>query len=158
VQGDNVTFQIASDADSQSTFTGYGVLYSLDPNQVSNPRPISNDFVFAISRDLGTIQATQDPVVWAIGYTIDPVINYSDLSGVPQTSHSPYYKIQYSNDEELASIYGNSQEDHMSNIKARSSTFSRISVMHPQELKFKTIKQNMMPHPSRICLKTRSLR
>jgi hypothetical protein len=68
-------------------------------------RPVSDNFaVFAISRDLGTIKATQDPVVWAIGYTIDDAVNYSDLSGVPPASRSPYYKLQYSNDNDLVSI------------------------------------------------------
>ncbi|KAI0278702.1 hypothetical protein BGY98DRAFT_916704, partial [Russula aff. rugulosa BPL654] len=98
--GDNVTYQIASDADSRGNFTSNG---RLTCQQDPNLRPISDNLpVFAISRDLGTIQATQDPVVWAIGYTTDPAINYSDLSGAPPISRSPYYKIQYSNDEELA--------------------------------------------------------
>jgi hypothetical protein len=116
VQQDSVTYQIGTDAYSRGNFARDG---KLGHAQVSGLGLISDDFVFAISRDLGTIQATQDPVVWAIGYTTDPVISYSDLSGVPQTSRSPYYKIQYSNDEELASIYGNSQEDNMSNIKSQ---------------------------------------
>jgi hypothetical protein len=34
-------------------------------------------------------------------------------------SRSPYYKIQYSNDEELASIYGNSRGDNISNLKSQ---------------------------------------
>jgi hypothetical protein len=108
VQGDSVTYQIGTDAYSRGNFTRNG---KFNRQPVSGSGHISDDFVFAISRDLGTIQATQDPVVWAIGYTTDPAINYSDLSGVPQTSRSPYYKIQYSNDDELASICGNSQED-----------------------------------------------
>jgi len=117
VQGDNVTYQIAPDAGSRVNFTRNG---NLNRQQRPNSRPICNNFaVFAISRDLGTIQATQDPVVWAIGYTTDPAINYTDLSGAPPTSRSPYYKIQYSNDEELASIHGNSLGDSMSNIKGQ---------------------------------------
>ena len=117
MQGDNVTYQIASDADSRGNFTSNG---KLTGQQDPILRPISDNLpVFAISRDLGTIQATQDPVVWAIGYTTDPAINYSDLSGAPPISRSPYYKIQYSNDEELASIYGNFREDNMSNIEVQ---------------------------------------
>ena len=117
MQGDNVTYQIASDADSRGNFTSNG---KLTGQQDPNLRPISDNLpVFAISRDLGTIQATQDPVVWAIGYTTDPAINYSDLSGAPPISRSPYYKIQYSNDEELASIHGNFREDNMSNIEVQ---------------------------------------
>jgi hypothetical protein len=117
VQGNNVTYQIASDADSRGNFTLSG---KLNGQQDPNLRPINDNFaVFAISRDLGTIQATKDPVVWAIGYTTDSAINYSDLSGAPPISRSPYYKIQYSNDEEMASIYGNSRGDNMSNLKGQ---------------------------------------
>jgi hypothetical protein len=116
VQGDNVTYQIASDVDSRGNFTRNGMSNN---QQDPNLRPISDNFVFAISRDLGTIRATKDPVVWAIGYTTDPAINYTDLSGTPPMSRSPYYKIQYSNDEELASIYGNSRGDNLSNIKGQ---------------------------------------
>ena len=117
VQGNNVTYQIASDANSRGNFTRNG---KLNGQQDPNLRPINDNFaVFAISRDLGTIQATKDPVVWAIGYTTDPAINYSDLSGAPPISRSPYYKIQYSNDEEMASIYGNSRGDNMSNFKGQ---------------------------------------
>jgi hypothetical protein len=117
VQGDNVTYQIASDADSRGNFTRHG---KSNGQQDPNLRPISDNFaVFAISRDLGTIQATKDHVVWAIGYTTDPAINYTDLSGAPPMPRSPYYKVQYSDDEELASIYGNSRGDNMSNIKSQ---------------------------------------
>jgi len=68
-------------------------------------RPVSDNFaVFAISRDLGTIKATQAPVVWAVGYTTDSAINYSGSFGAPPTSRSPYYKTRYPTDEPLASI------------------------------------------------------
>jgi hypothetical protein len=105
IQGKNVTSQIASDVDSRGNFTRHGGLNNLqDPNL----RPISDNFaVFAISRDLGTIRATTDPVVWAIGFTTDSAINYSDLSGAPPTPRSPYYKIRYSSDADLASIGSN---------------------------------------------------
>ena len=103
MQGENVTYQIASDVDSWGNFTRNGVL---NGQQDPNPRAISQNFaVFAISRDLGTIQATQGPVIWTVGYTTDPAINYTDLSGAPLTSRSPYYKTKYSSDEALASIY-----------------------------------------------------
>jgi hypothetical protein len=128
VQGDNVTYQIASDADSRGNFTRNGML---NGQQDPNIHPISDNFVFAISRDLGTIQSTTDPVVWAIGYTTDPAVNYSDLSGAPTMSRSPYYKIQYSNDEELASIMTALGGIICLTLKARSSNFSTISAMRP---------------------------
>ena len=111
VQGDNVTYQIASDANSRGNFTQNG---ALNDEQDPNLRAINdNPAVFAISCDLGNIQTATDPVVWAIGYTTDPAVNYSDLSGAPPTYRSPFYKIKYSNDEELASICGNSQRDNV---------------------------------------------
>ena len=83
-------------------------------------RPVSDNFaVFAISRDLGTIKATQAPVVWAIGYTTDDAISYTDLSGAPPTRRSPYYKAQYSNDDELASIDPISCGDDVFNNKVQ---------------------------------------
>ena len=115
-RGNYITFHIASDADSRRNFTQYG---RLDIERDLNPRPISDIVVFAISCDLGTIQSTQDPVVWAIGYTTDPVIKYSDLSGAAPTPRSPYYKTRYSTDEDLASIDSNCSEDYMSNTKVQ---------------------------------------
>jgi hypothetical protein len=114
MQGENVTYQIASDAQSRGNFTHNGVL---NGQQDPKSRAISDSFaVFAISRDLGTVEATQAPVVWTVGYTTDPAINYTDLSGavIPR---SLYYKTQYLNDEALASIDCNSWKDNMSNIK-----------------------------------------
>ena len=117
VQGNNVTYQIASDTDSRGNFTRSG---KLNGQQDPNLRPINvNPAVFGISRDLGTIKATQDPVVWAIGYTTDPAINYSDLSGAPPIYRSPYYKIRYSNDGEMASICCASRGDDMSDFKGQ---------------------------------------
>jgi Domain of unknown function (DUF5127) len=115
MQDTNVTHQIASDADSRGNFTHNGVL---NGQQDPKSRAINDSLtVFAISRDLGTVQATQAPVVWTLGYTTDPAINYTDLSGAPSIYLSPYYKTQYSNDEALASIDCNSWEDDMSNIE-----------------------------------------
>jgi hypothetical protein len=93
---------IASDTDSRGNFTHNGVLNGqLDPAI----RPVSDNFaVFAISRDLGSIKATQAPVVWAVGYTTDYAVDYTDLSGAPPTPRSPYYKTQYTTDEPMASI------------------------------------------------------
>ncbi|KAI0278699.1 hypothetical protein BGY98DRAFT_916673 [Russula aff. rugulosa BPL654] len=94
--GENVTYQIAEDAFSRGNFSRNGVL---NGQQDSNPRAIKDLFaVFAISRDLGNVTTTQAPVVWTVGYTTDPAINYTDQS------RSLYYKTQYSNDEPLASI------------------------------------------------------
>jgi hypothetical protein len=58
-------------------------------------------YFFAISRDMGTIQATQDPIVWAIGYTTDPAISYANQSDSSVQQRRPYYKSQYTDDESL---------------------------------------------------------
>src|SRR5258708_14035662 len=102
IQGDNITTKIDVAFTSRDYFSRIGTFYNQDD---PNRRAIRNQFaVFAIARDLGAIQATQDPVVWTVGYTTDPAINYTDLSGALPTPRRPYYKKQYSNDEALASI------------------------------------------------------
>ena len=102
MQGVNVTYKIGVDQVARGQFTRNG---TLDNQEDQNFRPINQSFsVFAISRDFGTVQSTQAPVVWTVGFTTDPAVNYTDLSGAPPTHHSPYYKTKYSNDEALASI------------------------------------------------------
>jgi hypothetical protein len=103
--------------DSRNYFVHNG---TLDNQYNSSIRAINNQYaVFAIARDLGTIQATQAPVVWTVGYTTDRAINYTDLSGAPPSYRSPYYKTQYSTDTDLASICRNCWEDYMSNNKVQ---------------------------------------
>ena len=65
----------------------------------------SNFVLFAISRDLGLIQATEDPVVWAVGHIMDPAINYTTLSGAAPQRRSLFYKTQYSDDQSLVSVH-----------------------------------------------------
>ena len=102
IQGDSVTYKIALGNVTRNWFAHNG---TLDNQYDSNLRAINDKFdVFAIARDLGTIQVTQAPVVWTVGYTTDPAISYADLSGASPTSRWPYYKRQYSNDDALASI------------------------------------------------------
>ena len=132
MQGGNVTYQAGSDADCRSNFTSNGKLIS---QQHSNSSFISDrSSAFAISRDLGTIQATQDPVVWAIGYTTDVAINYSDLSGATSTSRYPYYKIKYSNDTDLASVDSHSWEMICLILTHRLLISSTTLAMRPQVL------------------------
>ena len=57
---------------------------------------------FSIARDLGIIDVTQDPVVWAVGFVTDPAVNYTDLSGASQ-QRSLFYKSKYSDDTSLVS-------------------------------------------------------
>ncbi|KAH9066268.1 hypothetical protein EDB87DRAFT_1554011 [Lactarius vividus] len=97
--GDNITLKVAENSVSRDLFLQNGMLNATDAG--SSPLLIPNSTVFAMSRDLGTIQATQDPIVWAVGYATDPVINYTDLSGTPPQQRSPFYKTRYSDDESL---------------------------------------------------------
>jgi hypothetical protein len=107
MQFDNTTYKIGDDQASRGQFMHNG---TLDNQGDQNFGSISSslDFpVFAISRDLGTIQSTDSispPVVWAVGYTTDPAVNYIDLSGATPTHRSPYYKTKYPTDNVLASI------------------------------------------------------
>ncbi|KAI9459212.1 hypothetical protein BJY52DRAFT_1211943 [Lactarius psammicola] len=95
----NITFKIAQDTVSRASFVLNG---SLDNQTETNFRAISNNFaVFAISRDLGLIQATEDPVVWTVGLTMDPVINYTDPSGAAPRQRSLFYRTRYSDDTSL---------------------------------------------------------
>ncbi|KAH9164532.1 hypothetical protein EDB89DRAFT_415428 [Lactarius sanguifluus] len=95
----NVTFKIAKDIVSRPYFALNGFL---DDQTETFSRAIALDFaVFAISRDLGTIQATEDPVVWTVGLTMDQVINYTDPLGAAPRQRSLFYKTRYSDDTSL---------------------------------------------------------
>jgi hypothetical protein len=78
----------------------------LDNQTDPNFRSIGPNFaVFAISRNLGLIQATESPVVWAVGLITDPAISYTALSlAIPQ-QRSLFYKSQYSDDTSLVSVH-----------------------------------------------------
>ncbi|KAF8263272.1 hypothetical protein EI94DRAFT_1704113 [Lactarius quietus] len=94
-----ITFKIDIDASCRGSFQQNGTLdnqtYSIfGPIGPTNP-------VFAISRDLGTIQATQSPVVWAIGLTTNPAIQYQDPSTNAAQQRSLYYQTQYYADTSL---------------------------------------------------------
>ncbi|KAI9447112.1 hypothetical protein BJY52DRAFT_375069 [Lactarius psammicola] len=96
--GGEITYKIAPDSVVIDLFQRSGLL---DNQTDTNFRPINDHWsVFGISRDLGTIQATQDPIVWTIGFITDPAINYTDLSGAAQ-QRSLFYKTRYSDDTSL---------------------------------------------------------
>ncbi|KAI0278703.1 hypothetical protein BGY98DRAFT_505082 [Russula aff. rugulosa BPL654] len=98
--GTRVGYQSGSDADCRGNFTLNGYLNV----QTDQNRSISDgSTVFALAYELYNITATQPdfPVVWAIGYTTDLAINYTDLSGAPPIPRSPYYKTRYPTDEEM---------------------------------------------------------
>src|SRR6266852_3841402 len=119
IQGTKLSYQSGSDADSRGNFTRNGYL-NLQQDQNHS---ISDRFtVFALAHDLYNITATQAPIVWAIGYTTDLAINYTDLSGAPPTPRSPYYKTRYADDMEMVSTY-RIWGENTSNTKAQMSDF-----------------------------------
>jgi hypothetical protein len=102
-----VSSQSGSDADCRGNFARIGEL-NIPKDQT---RSIGNSStVFAFSYNLFNISttSTEGPIIWAIGYTTDLAINYTDLSGAPPTPRSPYYKSRYSDDIEMASTHSNS--------------------------------------------------
>ncbi|KAH8978269.1 hypothetical protein EDB83DRAFT_2243111, partial [Lactarius deliciosus] len=90
----DIKYKIAEDSVSLDFFRLNGVL---DDQTVDRGPVALNSTVFAISHDLGSIQTWQDPdpVIWAIGYDTDLVINYTDLSGAPPQQRRLFYKSQY---------------------------------------------------------------
>ncbi|KAH9050589.1 hypothetical protein EDB84DRAFT_1555238 [Lactarius hengduanensis] len=90
--GDNIKWMVAEDTDSRHSFLKIG---AVDEGTYATTLP-----GFALSRDLGTIQVTQDPIVWVVGFATDPAINFKDLSGTPQ-QRSSFYKTKYSDDQSL---------------------------------------------------------
>ena len=68
------------------------------------PIAVSNDTLYSISRDLGTIQATSAPIVWAIGYTTDPAVSYANESASSSQRRRPYYKSRYNDDQSLVTL------------------------------------------------------
>ena len=130
MQGTRVSYQSGLDADCRSNFTRNGYLNQ----QQDQSRSISDgSTVFALAYELFNITATQAPVVWAIGFTTDLAINYTDLSGAPPILRSPYYKTRYSTDEEMVSIYNNSRGEICLISNRRCMTSLTISAMRPQE-------------------------
>ncbi|KAI9446170.1 hypothetical protein H4582DRAFT_2052271 [Lactarius indigo] len=89
----DITANVAVVSASRDIFRVNGVLGDqiMDTN---HPAPDYNSKAFAISRDLGTIQATQDPVISVVGYDVNLIINYTDLSGATQ-QRKLLYQDQY---------------------------------------------------------------
>jgi hypothetical protein len=120
MQTTRVSYQSGSDADSRGNFTVSG---SLNLQQDQNHSISDRSTVFALAYEFYNITATQAPAVWAIGFTTDLAINYTDLSGAPPTPRSPYYKTRYPTDKEMVSIYSNSWGEYMSKFKAQMADF-----------------------------------
>ncbi|KAH8980361.1 hypothetical protein EDB86DRAFT_3052194 [Lactarius hatsudake] len=79
----DITTNVSQVLASRDLFRLNGVLGNVDQGY-EKAQDYQESTVFAISRDLGTIRATQDPVISVIGYRPNLVTNYTDLSGVTQ--------------------------------------------------------------------------
>jgi hypothetical protein len=102
VQDSNITYTVDKEDFSLEAFSSSGFLND-QPGIVALPND-AEDSYFAISRDLGTIEATQAPIVWAIGYTSDPAISYANQSTSSSQRRRPYYKSRYTDDESLVTL------------------------------------------------------
>ncbi|KAI0058455.1 hypothetical protein BV25DRAFT_1902161 [Artomyces pyxidatus] len=87
-----VTYMTASAGTARKQFASQGVLNDeLDTTFRSIPDGYP---VFAIAQDLGTIQSTTSPAVWVIGYSRDPALQYTPLSGATQ-QRNLYFMSKY---------------------------------------------------------------
>jgi len=101
ITAQNPSYQTGQDSTVRGQFIQNGQLTN---GQDENFRAISDDFpVFGISVDLGSIQSTTSPIVWAVGYVRDPSINYTTGKGETQL-RSPYYATQYSTIDDVVSM------------------------------------------------------
>lgn len=66
--------------------------FHLSRFSLTNRRPTHE--ALAIALDLGTIQSTSEPIVWAVGVVRDPVIQYTNASG-QREERSAYYWANY---------------------------------------------------------------
>ncbi|KAH8995311.1 hypothetical protein EDB92DRAFT_1794666, partial [Lactarius akahatsu] len=79
----DITTNVSQVLASRDLFRLNGVLGNIDQGY-DKAQEYQDSTVFAISRNLGTIRATRDPVISAIGYRANLVINYTDLSRATQ--------------------------------------------------------------------------
>jgi hypothetical protein len=93
--GDNVTYMIDKDGNARKLFQDIG---TLDNQEIYTSSDNLSLVSFSISRDLGTIQSTQEPIIWVVGFIADPVLNFTDLSGAPPQQRSLYCMTQYSDE------------------------------------------------------------
>ncbi|KAH9022178.1 hypothetical protein EDB85DRAFT_382728 [Lactarius pseudohatsudake] len=97
--GENLTWTAGPDDYSRGSFQVNGTLNNQTDQYF---RSINSNYpIFGIARDLGTIQATQDPIVWTIGFTMDPAIQYTDPFTDTPRQRSLFYKTQYPKDKSL---------------------------------------------------------
>ncbi|OCH90332.1 DUF1793-domain-containing protein [Obba rivulosa] len=98
----NMTYQTGADVTCRGQFHDEGVLTNAmdtDFRGIDSQSPV---FGFAV--DLGSISSTSFPVVWAVGYVRDPIVQYMTPSGEKQ-SHRPYFLTQFSSVADAISAF-----------------------------------------------------
>ncbi|KAI0310162.1 hypothetical protein OF83DRAFT_1288264, partial [Amylostereum chailletii] len=106
-QGAGVTYRIGMSEPNPALFLSQGSLdNSVDPGAPRIIQGGNTSFTsLTFAHDLGTIESTSAPVVWAIGHTFDSdstsAVQYQDLSGNPAQRRCLYYVTQYSDDHTL---------------------------------------------------------
>jgi len=96
------TYRTGSDTTTRSAFIANG---KLDNTKDTNFRQIQDNWpVFALSKDLGTINSASSPVVFVVGHARDPVATYITASG--NKDRNPYYLSQYTIASALSAFLG----------------------------------------------------
>ncbi|KAF8273701.1 hypothetical protein EI94DRAFT_1715629 [Lactarius quietus] len=118
---DNITLEIAQGSNSRQSFIQNGVLNNQTVSTSGSISQDSNFVVFAISRNLDLIHATEDPVVWAVGLTTNPAISYTGVSGASPQQRSLYYKNHYHDTDDTLLIV-----DFLNNFANASSSAQQL--------------------------------
>ncbi|KLO08558.1 hypothetical protein SCHPADRAFT_604791 [Schizopora paradoxa] len=103
--GENVTYEVIQANVSRTLFAnGTGLDGFVDP--LYNTHGLGRPFfdVFAIATDLGNITETSSPIVWAIGVTRDPSIQFSTPLTQKQM-RSSFYRSNLSTPDDVASFF-----------------------------------------------------
>ncbi|KAL1945995.1 hypothetical protein VTO73DRAFT_1997 [Trametes versicolor] len=88
----NLTWQIDGNENPRRQFQAEGVLTNTSSTAFTTIEP--DIVLFGISADLGQIQSTSSPVVWAFGVVRNPSIGYTSVDKMTQDL-SPYYVTRY---------------------------------------------------------------
>ncbi|KAI0030848.1 hypothetical protein K488DRAFT_53350 [Vararia minispora EC-137] len=106
--GNGVTYRTNSADNNRNQFLTTG---KLDKTQDTNFRAIADNFAtLAFSYDLGRIRGTQEPVVFAVGFTRNNAIKYTDLS-LNNQDRSLFYAVNFTDAASLINFVLNDYND-----------------------------------------------
>ncbi|KAJ0109163.1 hypothetical protein J7T55_002355 [Diaporthe amygdali] len=117
---DGVTWKIGSDTAVRGQFESN---HTLDNTKDTNFRAINSDWpVFAFSKDLGSVSASETGVLFTVGLSQDSVVNYQGNS-TSATALSGVWKSAYSSAEDAMAAFYN---DYSSASSAMAALDSKI--------------------------------